>query len=59
VPDGPVTLRIDSTGLKGFGAGEWHRNKHGVRGPGGQLHLAIDAARNTIVAASLNDQQRG
>jgi hypothetical protein len=27
---GPVTLVIDSTGLKVYGAGEWHQ--HGVRG---------------------------
>ncbi|MCP1615258.1 hypothetical protein J2848_006971 [Azospirillum lipoferum] len=27
--DGPVTLVIDSTGLKVFGRGEWHREKHG------------------------------
>ena len=32
LPDGPVTLVIDSTGLKVYGAGEWHRDKHGVRG---------------------------
>ncbi|RJF84175.1 hypothetical protein D3877_06160 [Azospirillum cavernae] len=30
--NGPVTLVIDSTGLKVFGAGEWHRDKHSVRG---------------------------
>jgi hypothetical protein len=32
LPDGPVTLVIDSTGLKVYCAGEWHRDKHGVRG---------------------------
>jgi hypothetical protein len=30
LPSGPVTLVIDSTGLKVYGAGEWHQ--HGVRG---------------------------
>jgi hypothetical protein len=30
LPIGPVTLVIDSTGLKVYGAGEWH--PHGVRG---------------------------
>ncbi len=27
--DGPVTLVTDSTGLKVFGMGEWHLEKHG------------------------------
>ena len=55
LPAGPVTLVIDSTGLKVYGAGEWHRDKHGVRGPRTwrKLHLAVDAASNTIVAATL------
>jgi hypothetical protein len=30
--DVPVTLVIDSTGLKVYGAGEWHRDKYGVHG---------------------------
>jgi hypothetical protein len=30
LPSGPVTLVIDSTGLKVYGTGEWHQ--HGVRG---------------------------
>lgn len=61
LPDGPVTLVIDSTGLKVFGAGEWHRDKHGMRGPRTwrKLHLAIDAASNTIVAASLTTNSEG
>jgi hypothetical protein len=46
LPSGPVTLVIDSTGLKVYGAGEWHRDKHGVRGrrTWRKLHLAVDAA---------------
>ena len=31
VPAGPVTVVIDSTGLKVFGAGEWQMAKHGGR----------------------------
>ena len=31
LPDGPVHLLIDSTGLKVYGAGEWLQEKHGVR----------------------------
>src|SRR4051812_26357021 len=30
--DVPVTLVIDSTGLKVYGAGEWHRDKYGIHG---------------------------
>ncbi len=48
LPAGPVTLVIDSTGLKVYGAGEWHRDKHGVRGPRTwrKLHVSIaDRAR--------------
>lgn len=61
LPEGPVTLVIDSTGLKVFGAGEWHRNKHGVRGPRTwrKLHLAVDAATNTIVAVTLTTNSEG
>lgn len=61
LPAGPVTLVIDSTGLKVYGAGEWHRDKHGVRGPRTwrKLHLAVDAATNTIVAATLTTTSDG
>jgi len=31
LPDGPVHLLIDSTGLKVFGAGEWLQERHGAR----------------------------
>ena len=31
VPAGPVTVVIDSTGLKVFGAGEWQMAEHGGR----------------------------
>jgi len=61
LPNGPVTLVIDSTGLKVYGAGEWHRDKHGVRGrrTWRKLHLAVDAATNTIVAATLTTSSEG
>ncbi len=61
LPSGPVTLVIDSTGLKVYGAGEWHYDKHGVRGPRTwrKLHLTVDAASNTIVAATLTTTSDG
>ncbi len=44
MPAGPVTVVIDSTGLKVFGAGEWRMAKHGGRDrrTWRKLHLAID-----------------
>lgn len=61
LPDGAVTLVIDSTGLTVYGAGEWHRDKHGVRGrrTWRKLHLAVDAATNTIVAVTLTTSGKG
>ena len=61
LPRGPVTLVIDSTRLKVYGAGEWHRDKHGVRGrrTWRKLHLAVDAATNIIVAATLTTSGEG
>jgi hypothetical protein len=61
LPSGPITLVIDSTGLKVYGAGEWHREKHGGRGrwTWRKLHLAVDAATNTIVAATLTTSSEG
>jgi len=31
LPDGPIHLLIDSTGLKVFGAGDWLQEKHGAK----------------------------
>lgn len=61
LPTGPVTLVIDSTGLKVYGAGEWHRDKHGVRGcrTWRKLHLAVEPTTNTIVAATLTTTDDG
>jgi hypothetical protein len=61
LPSGSVTLVIDSTGLKVYGAGEWHRDKHSVRGrrTWRKLHLTVDAATNTIVAATLTTSGEG
>jgi Transposase DDE domain len=50
---GPVHVVLDSTGLKVYGAGEWHREKHGERGRRTwcQLHLAIHPDTNEILAS--------
>ena len=58
LPEGPLHVLIDSTGLKIYGAGEWPADKHGRRAPRGwrKLHLAVDAASDQIVAVTLTDQ---
>src|SRR5471032_1502774 len=58
LPEGPLHVVIDSTGLKVYGAGEWLADKHGQRGRRGwrKLHLAVDAHSVQIVAATLTDQ---
>jgi hypothetical protein len=54
VPNGPVHLVIDSTGLKLFGQGEWDAEKHGrTRRSWRKLHLAVDAGTGGIVACLL------
>jgi hypothetical protein len=51
VPDGPLHLVIDSTGLKLFGQGEWDKEKRGRRRRSWRkLHLAVDAGTDEIVA---------
>ena len=55
---GPVQVVIDSTGLKVYGAGEWHRDKHGGRDRRSwrKLHLAMDPDTGEILACELTDQ---
>ncbi|WP_341992900.1 IS5 family transposase [Azorhizobium sp. AG788] len=54
-------FRVDCRGATRYGAGEWHRDKHGVRGrrTWRKLHLAVDASTNTIVAATLTTTDDG
>jgi hypothetical protein len=58
LPEGPLHVVIDSTGLKVYGAGEWLADKHGRRAPRQyrKLHLAMDADSGQIVAVTLTDQ---
>ena len=56
VPNGPLHLVIDSTGLKLFGQGEWDEEKHGrARRSWRKLHLAVDAGTGEIVACVPTD----
>lgn len=61
LPDGPVHLLIDSTGLKVFGAGEWFQEKHGARArrTWKKLHLAVDADTGMIMASTLTGNDVG
>ena len=61
LPDGPVNLLIDSTGLKVFGAGEWLQEKHGAkaRRTWKKLHLAMDADTGMIMASTLTGNDVG
>src|SRR6195952_1526696 len=58
VPQGPLHVLIDSTGLQVFGAGQWLEAKHGAksRRTWRKLHLAVDADNGMIVAQTLTDQ---
>lgn len=59
--DGPVTVVIDPTGLKMFGKGEWHLEKHGgmARRSWRKLHLAVDSDTGEILASELTTTQHG
>jgi hypothetical protein len=58
LPEGPLHVLIDSTGLKVYGAGQWMQEKHGQRSRRcwRKLHLAVDANTNKIVAGVLTEQ---
>ena len=61
LPDGPIHLLIDSTGLKVFGAGEWLQEKHDAkaRRTWKKLHLAVDADTGMIMASTLTGNDVG
>jgi hypothetical protein len=58
LPDGPLHVLVDSTGLKLYGAGQWLEERHGAKSHRGcrKLHLALDADSGEIIAHSLTDQ---
>jgi transposase len=60
-PKGPVTVVIDSSGLKIFGAGEWLHEKHGgkPRRSWRRLHLAIDPDNSDVLAFELTTTDEG
>ncbi|MGY3327900.1 hypothetical protein ACVILI_000917 [Mesorhizobium sp. USDA 4775] len=58
LPDGPLHVLVDSTGLKVYGAGQWLEQKHATRSRRNwrKLHLAVDAKSGAIIAQRLTDQ---
>jgi hypothetical protein len=58
MPDGPIHVLIDSTGLKIYGAGQWLEDRHSTRSRRNwrKLHLAVNAGNGDIVAETLTDQ---
>lgn len=56
-----LTVIIDSTGLKIYGAGEWSETKHGIskRREWRKLHLSIDGSTLEIIGSSLTDNHVG
>jgi hypothetical protein len=58
IPDGPLHVLVDSTGLKIYGAGQWLEDKHGARSRRNwcKLHLAVDADGGEIIAHGPTDQ---
>jgi hypothetical protein len=55
LPDGPLHVLVDSTGLQVYGRGEWLQEKHRVRArrTWRKLHLLVDAGTHEIVASEL------
>jgi len=56
LPDGPVCIIVDSTGLKVCGQGEWHSRKHGEkrRKRWKKLHIGVDD-NGWIMASKLTE----
>jgi hypothetical protein len=55
-PEGPISLIVDSSGLKVCGQGEWHAQKHGEKKGKRwkKLHLGVDD-QGRIVASTVTD----
>ena len=58
----PVTLIVDSTGLKIHGGSSWHQEKHGAkkaRKTCRKLHIALDSATGEIAGTELTTEHVG
>jgi hypothetical protein len=61
LPEGPVHLLIDTTGLKVYAAGEWLQEKNGAkaRRTWRKLDLAVDADAGMIMSSTLTENDAG
>lgn len=61
LPDGPVDIVFDSTGLKIYGEGEWKVRKHGAgkRRTRRKLHLVVTPDNRDCVAVELTTEDVG
>ena len=59
--DESITIAVDSTGLKIYGAGEWCETKHGLsrRKQWRKLHITLNTSTLEVVEASLTDNRVG
>lgn len=60
--DEPITLVVDSTGLKNFGEGEWLQNKHKIKTKPKswrKLHLGLNLGSGDIVCIDLTKDDVG
>ena len=58
----PITLIVDSTGLKMHGGNDWHEEKHGTRKTRKtwrKLHIGLDPETGDIVASKLATEHVG
>lgn len=60
-PDGPVTLLVDSTGIKFRGDGEWLARKHGAsrRRQWRKVHIGMDAQTGDVRAVEFTSSRQG
>ncbi|MEI4489015.1 IS5 family transposase, partial [Frigidibacter sp. MR17.14] len=60
-PHGPVTLLVDSTGIKFRGDGEWQARKHGAsrRRQWRKVHIGMDAQTGDVRAVEFTSSRQG
>lgn len=60
-PDRPVTLLVDSSGIKFCGDGEWQARKHGAsrRRQWRKVHIDMDAQTGDVRAVEFTSSRQG
>jgi len=59
-PEGPLSLIVDSSGLKVCGQGEWHHQKHGEKSHKRwkKLHIGVDAQGQIVASTATASQEQ-